>query len=201
MHPHQQHEPVIPDALSPRAATILRSRPGVAYTRLTVDAADGAAAELLRDVTPQELLLAPPKSEPDARAMLAGLWLWHDGLHESHEISQKLTSSTGSFWHAIMHRREGDFSNAKYWYARCRHHPVLAEIPVHAESSVQLLRGLREVERVTRSGWDADAYVDLVEQVHANPADPRHAAAVRLQQIEWRCLFAHCVAAATGGAT
>ena len=51
-----------------------------------------------------------------AQACLAGLWLYHDFLDESHSISQEIATSTGSFWHGIMHRREPDPSNAKYWF-------------------------------------------------------------------------------------
>jgi hypothetical protein len=101
--------------------------------------------------------------------ILAGLWLWHDGLEESHRISQNLHDATGSFWHAIMHRREGDFSNSKYWYARCAGHPVR-----------------------TSSGVDSVALVDLVEEVHQSPDHPKYAAAVALQKQEWNALFDYC---------
>jgi hypothetical protein len=32
--------------------------------------------------------------------MLSGLWLWHDFLDRSHEISQAVHTASGSFWHA-----------------------------------------------------------------------------------------------------
>src|SRR6476661_1793936 len=48
-----------------------------------------------------------------ASCCLAGMWLLHDYLDESHNISQRIDTPEGSYWHAIMHRREGDFSNAK----------------------------------------------------------------------------------------
>ena len=51
-----------------------------------------------------------------ADGCLAGLWLLHGFLDESHEISQSLKTSEGSFWHGIMHRIERDFWNSKYWY-------------------------------------------------------------------------------------
>jgi hypothetical protein len=48
----------------------------------------------------------------------AGLWLYVDELDRSHAISQNLHSSLGAAWHGVMHRREGDFANAKYWFRR-----------------------------------------------------------------------------------
>jgi hypothetical protein len=45
-----------------------------------------------------------------ARLCLAGLWLLYDHLDECHEITQTIETKDGSYWHAIMHRREGDFS-------------------------------------------------------------------------------------------
>src|SRR5262249_8470521 len=49
-----------------------------------------------------------------AKCCLAGLWLYHDFLEESHTLSQEIHSTTGSYWHGLMHRREPDYSNAKY---------------------------------------------------------------------------------------
>ena len=60
----------------------------------------------------------PARHRELARACLAGLWLYHDFLDEAHRISQSLHGREGSYWHGIMHRREGDFANAKYWFHR-----------------------------------------------------------------------------------
>ena len=47
--------------------------------------------------------------------------LWHDGKNnwqKAHEIAQDIETSDGSWIHAYLHRKEGDSSNAAYWYRR-----------------------------------------------------------------------------------
>jgi len=48
--------------------------------------------------------------------------LWHDARdnwERAHECVQEDESSAESAWvHAYLHRKEGDLSNARYWYAR-----------------------------------------------------------------------------------
>src|SRR5205823_9313810 len=104
----------------------LRSAPEHAYEQLVGKEATPASARAALDgVRPEQLLAVPIVDGDDARALLAGLWLWHGALHEAHQIIQDLASPTASFWHAILHRLEGDFGNARYWYARCRDHRAM----------------------------------------------------------------------------
>lgn len=45
--------------------------------------------------------------------------LWYDGKNDweaSHNIAQDIHDSNGSWIHAYLHRKEGDISNARYWY-------------------------------------------------------------------------------------
>src|SRR5258705_12698611 len=156
------------------------------------------AKKLLSSASPQQMLSGLTRSEEDARAMLAGLWLWHDWLDESHQISQSLHSATGSFWHAIMHRREGDFSNRQYWYARYQGHPVLHQLANQAGQILNPLPADKQLLRLMGGGWNANAFVDLVAAVAGNERDPKHAGAVSLAQLECRRLLDHCTRSAAG---
>jgi len=49
------------------------------------------------------------------------LALWHDAngnWNEAHNIVQEIETADGSWMHAYLHRKEGDESNARYWYNR-----------------------------------------------------------------------------------
>lgn len=187
------------DPLSPAARAALRVNAADAYSALVPTAAGpDEARRLLAGLDGPATVAAFPASRPDAECVLAGLWLWHDFLDESHAVSQKIDAPSGAFWHGILHRREGDFANAKYWFARCGRHPVLPTLAVLADDAIKPYPADKSLFRLTRDGWDAAAFVDLCEQVHAAPDDPRHDLAVGLQQLEWRTLFDHCLRAATG---
>lgn len=187
------------DALSATAHDVLKLDPTTAYTALVVHGeGNRPAAEALRALTPDTLFTKPVVSRPDAEALLSGLWLWHDWLDSSHTLSQSIHTPTGSFWHAIMHRREGDFSNAKYWYARCVGHPVMGSMAAYANDILHPLPADKSLLKLVGAGWNPNAFVDLAEEVADQPNDPRHNAAVMLQKLEWRLLFDHCMRAATG---
>lgn len=47
--------------------------------------------------------------------------LWYDKKCEwntAHEIVQKASDADSGWVHAYLHRKEGDLSNARYWYRR-----------------------------------------------------------------------------------
>ena len=185
------------DPLSPLGRRLLKLDPQ-AYAQLVPASGRGnaIARDLLASAQPQDMLTVPMKSRDDARAMIAGLWLWFDWLHESHTISQGIDTPTGSYWHAIMHRREGDFGNSKYWFARCRSHLAMQPLAVQAAGLINTFPADKSLLRLILSGWDPNAFVDLVEQVHQSPDDPRHKLAISLQRLEWQTLFDHCTRAA-----
>jgi hypothetical protein len=179
--------------LTPLAMSILREAGDGAYRRLVVHGSPNRAATLLGGVKPQELIGRQIKHSEDAKAALAGLWLFLDELDASHRLSQEIVSTTGSFWHAVMHRREGDFSNSKYWYNRCANHHVLRLMGAVAGSLAGETTHDRAVARALSEGWNPAGFVDLVAAVHDKPGDPRHSIAVKLQRAEWAGLFDYCI--------
>ena len=47
--------------------------------------------------------------------------LWYDAKNDwekAHSIIQDLEDKTAAWIHAYLHRKEGDISNADYWYQR-----------------------------------------------------------------------------------
>jgi hypothetical protein len=169
------------------------------YSQLVVKGdGDTAARDLLESAQPADLLAEPIRNPDDAAAMMSGLWLYFDWLDQSHHLSQSLENPTGSFWHAIMHRREGDFPNSKYWYARCTTHPTMQTLAANAPRMINEMPADKSLLRVISTGWNPNALVDLIAEMHQKPDDPRRAAAVALQKLEWQLLFEHCTRAAVG---
>lgn len=131
-----------------------------------------------------------------AQAVACSLWLWHDGIPEAHVIAQGLPTETGAFWHALVHRREGDFSNSHHWLAQCRTHPARQAIANQAALLMGELPSDNRLLRLTFDGWNADYFVDLVQQQHGHP-DPNIAPVlVVLQLLEWRVLTEYCASLA-----
>ena len=130
-----------------------------------------------------------------AQCCVSALWLLHDFLDESHRISQDVHTTSGSYWHGIMHRREPDYENAKYWFRRVGDHPVFVLL-AQAASDLAAQAADKSVPSTTREGWDPFRFVDLCEKAQAGGA-----LAVwcrQVQRAEWQLLFDHCYRAAVG---
>jgi len=134
----------------------------------------GAPATALRDRIARA---AARTSAPCA----AGLWLRFDFLDAAHEVAQSNEGDPDhDIWHAILHRREPDAWNAKYWWRRVGAHPVLAQLRSRAPE-------------VGYAFTTPEAFVDFCERVRdTGTADEE--TAKRVQQLEWDLLFAHCAA-------
>lgn len=82
---------------------------------------------LERMMTLEEFCASLSGSEPlgQLTPALAGLWWDAKGdWTRAHESAQQHESLEGSWVHAYLHRKEGDISNAGYWYGRAGKTPA-----------------------------------------------------------------------------
>lgn len=134
-------------------------------------------AELDREL--RELFAPSPLPTQSRELVRALVLLWHDHLDASHTISQGIENPDGSLLHAIMHRREPDYWNSKYWWRRVGNHPVFPEIARRVELRLiqggppeQLPSAPDAVRKLLRPGrWNPDGFVDACAAVAGEPTD------------------------------
>jgi hypothetical protein len=128
-----------------------------------------------------------------AQCCLSGLWLLHNFLGESHSISQDIETGSGSYWHAIMHRREPDFSNARYWFRRLGRHAVFTSLADEARK-LPLANDVDDAGRAVLAAetWDALAFVDLCQKAWRHQQSATADLCRQISWIEWQLLFDHC---------
>ena len=157
---------------------------------LTCGTAVADALPALRAMTDQTLSQNRRVRMPhDAQALHAGLWLLFDYFTESHDIAQTLATPSGSYWHAILHRREPDPSNAKYWFQRVGEHPVYPELLDDAReiaaaagpAGKALLDPLQQMK-----AWDGAWFVD---RCSAGGDAATVGVLLQIQRREWQLLF------------
>jgi hypothetical protein len=150
---------------------------------------DSARQEL---TTLSDTLFAPQlvRDRSMANACRAGLWLRFNFLNDAHKISQDIETPEGSFWHGIVHRRDGDFDNAKYWFRRVGTHAVFEPLQERAAALQTVAGDAQKMNRV-RNAWDPFTFIDLCAGAVRGEA---HSGAfcVEVQRSEWELLFIYC---------
>ena len=130
-------------------------------------------------------------------AIKSGLLLWNDALDESHNISQGLANQTGSYWHGIMHRREPDYSNSKYWFGRVGTHPIF---PALRERALAILKetsnpsdALAHITQTIEAeeNWNAYQFIDWCQAAEDEAADDVTRFLQQVQAEEIKLLLAY----------
>ena len=112
-----------------------------------------------------------------------GLFYAIDALDEAHAFFQEAKGDLGSYWHGMMHRREGDFDNARYWFRRAGRLPCFSKMHEAAREHSPTM--------AKQPTWDAYLLTGQCEQVKFGAAEilPECAA---LQRVEFEVLLDYC---------
>jgi hypothetical protein len=91
------------------------------------------------------------------------LLLMAGDLERAHILVQEASDADGTYIHGIVHRVEGDFDNARYWFRRTAVHPAAAEIYRRA--------AVNSPKVADCTGWDPVWVTDWVESTNRTGAD------------------------------
>ncbi|MEY2410570.1 MAG: hypothetical protein QOF48_3240 [Verrucomicrobiota bacterium] len=130
-----------------------------------------------------------------ARVLRALVLLWHDHHDEAHAIVQDMSGVDAAYVHGILHRREPDYGNAKYWVRRVGTHPCHEAL---SKEAAELLKeqGFEDLRSKLLPGgrWDAFAFVDACEAAGKGNDSTRTARFLReIQRAEFQCLLVSIV--------
>ena len=138
--------------------------------------------------------LEQPPGSPLA-LVRAGLFYYHNALEDSHKEAAKADGDIASYWHGMVHRREGDFENARYWMRRAGEQPVFQEMQSRAgDASPNMSR---------QSNWDPFLFIHLCEQFKYGETSYKKEIG-QLQRVEFATMFDYvwrqCVSSLKAGA-
>ncbi len=140
----------------------------------------------------------PVEDESMGQCCIAGLWLLHGYLDQSHRISQQVGSPTGSYWHGIMHRREGDYGNSKYWFRQTGDHQVWEQLVCDTGRCVDEVGNSGVLpESLINFVWDPYRFVDLCEEFSGTASEAEQCLR-KIQMREWELLFVYSYQKAVG---
>ena len=122
-------------------------------------------------------------SAPPLALVRGALYYAVDALDECHRIFQEDHTDAGSYWHGMMHRREGDFDNARYWFRRAGALPIAAALHAEAARVSPLM--------ARQTTWDAYLLTGECEQCK-HGAEESRAECVALHRVEFDGLLDYC---------
>jgi hypothetical protein len=159
--------------------------PGPRASRMPISDINRALGEIF------QLTNLAPQRQSLARALVL---LWNDYLDAAHTLAQDIPTSDGSYIHGIMHRREPDYGNAKYWFHRTGRHAVLPTLAERAHTLAATdAEGALVKKCIAGGAWDPFAFVDCCQDEEQSPTGQQMFLR-RLQQAEFSLLLRHLAA-------
>ena len=126
------------------------------------------------------------KNKKYGKLCLAGLMFAQDYIWEAHEIVQDYPEVEASWWHAFMHRMEGDYGNSAYWYRRVGAPSYYGKF----FDSVKELSLVSEIAQIQNaSTWDPLEFNGLIKSFKDSYKDSLH----KVHLLELKFLFAECL--------
>lgn len=139
---------------------------------------------------------AVPVSAPKFReAVDCGLALRGGHLDTGHAFVQDSSHPLEMAWHGLMHRLEGDYSNAMYWFRRTSsnhayrlsvHDDLCREVATDASLPKSLIQRLTGP---AHRGWQMSEWVKLWEELDSRKRSEWQLEAERIAIREWELLF------------
>ena len=133
---------------------------------------------IINQLEPTQKLMPPLRYQ----AFYALVLLWNDSWNESHQIVQAHEGNPDcDLVHGLAHRKEGSFSNAKWWARQLGNHPSFEII---GKELNELMLPDKELTSIL---LPAGKY-DLLHWVSVFARSPKRNGLVQAQAMEWRAL-------------
>ncbi|WP_052476179.1 hypothetical protein [Cohnella kolymensis] len=147
-----------------------------------------------------DLAAGRPDGELSAPAWKAALHLWNDSLEAAHSLIEHLDTQTGSAVHGIIHRREGDYDNARYWVRRTGDHPAYHSLQIRVQAQLRQQRlpagavGEALAAMIGQGSWNPYLFTNVIEIQETRSSDDtaRHILE-QLQQLELEAMLRYLV--------
>lgn len=134
---------------------------------------------------------ARPAAKKRGTVIRALVLLWHDHWNRAHELVQSELSADAALVHAMVHRREPDPWNSKYWWRRAGDHPALERLGREAAAVLERHGATDWLRRLVPGGrWDPYAFVDLSTELQGREESAEGLVARALQRAEFEAVLA-----------